>query len=123
MRVRVLALAVTLLFVATPFATTVCDAMCAQRAGAHHAGQGHACCHDEQATGAAMHTASVNVICGVPAADSVTAVSRAQDEGRGVLLPSSMSVAGIAPVGVASSRLVSATSPPTLSTSASQLRI
>jgi hypothetical protein len=122
MRLRILALAVTLLFVATPFATAICDAMCAQRAGAHHEGRGHACCHDEQATGAVLRGATGAVLCGVPVADSVSAAWRFQDEGRSVLLPS-IAVHGIAPISAASSAVRATPLPPTISPSPSQLRI
>jgi hypothetical protein len=121
MRFRAVAAVVMLLFAASPLATAVCDAMCAQRAGAHHEG-GHACCHDQQTTGAGLHGAAVSVLCGVPVADSVSAAWRLQDEGRSVLLPS-IAVDGIAPISAASFGLRVTPRPPTISPFASRLRI
>jgi hypothetical protein len=122
MRLRLVAFAVVMLFVASPLATTVCDAMCAQRADAHHGGHGHACCHDDQTAGAALQGLAASVVCGTPMADSVSAVWRFRDAGRSVLLPSKAADRSES-IGVAS-RPVDATSrPPTVFPSASQLRI
>jgi hypothetical protein len=123
MRLRLVAIAVVMLFGASPLATTICDAICAQQTRADHERRGHACCHAEQAPVQTLRTPTVT--CAAPVADLVSAPRAPHEDGqRALALPPSVVPGGASRTIVVPSRAAHADPHPSnISTSASQLRI